>query len=190
MRTLIAYYSLTQSNENLALRLQKKIGCDILKIEEHGKRTTLTILLDLLFNRKPAIKTKPCSVKVYDRVILIAPIWAAKIASPLRSFIEQEKVNIGRYSFLAFCGGADGQREKIVRELVELVGKKPACVFELWLKDLPLPREKKDSIKWNKGYIMDDRDFKFFEPKIDAFINASGVRISSGLEEEMHEPSY
>ena len=55
MKTLIAYYSFTHNNEVLAKDLQKKLNCDIHKIEEPGKRTGFTILLDLIFNRNPEI---------------------------------------------------------------------------------------------------------------------------------------
>lgn len=175
MKTLIVYYSYTRSNETLAVRLQNKIGCDVLKIEETKKRTPFTILLDLVFRRKPDIRTSACDVREYDHVILIAPIWAAKIASPLVSFIAAEKGNIRRYSFITFCGGVDGQKEKIVKQLTALVGNPPAFVTELWLKNLPMTKEKRETIKWNEGYKMDDMDFRFYEPRIETFLNMSGV---------------
>jgi flavodoxin len=188
MKTLIAYYSFTKSNETLALYLQKRIDCDILKIEDARKRTVYTILFDLLFNRKPAIKTSTCLVGEYDHVILISPIWAAKIASPLATFIRSEKQNIKRYSFISFCGGGEGQKDKIVKQLTNILGKSPAHEAELWLKELPMPKEKRDDLKWNSGYIMEDDDFKFFDSRIDSFISMSGVprRKDRGI---MHEHS-
>jgi flavodoxin len=56
MKTIIVYYSSTHNNEILADNLQKKFSCDILKIEEIRKRTALTILGDLIFNRNPKLK--------------------------------------------------------------------------------------------------------------------------------------
>ena len=176
MKILVVYYSYTRSNAILARRLQKTVGADLFEIEEVKRRTGFTILLDLIFNRRPAIKATPVSVKDYDHVIFIAPIWASRVAAPLAAFIRNEKDNIRRYSFLTLCGGVDGQKEKIVRQLAALSGKDPAFVTELWLKSLPMPKEKRDRIKWNQGYEMDDTDLKFFESRIQAFLNMSGIR--------------
>ena len=181
MKTLIVYYSFTESNEVLALQLQKRIGCEILKIEELKLRTAFTIMLDLLLKRNPAIKTRSCSVIDYDHLILIAPIWGAKVASPLKSFILREQKNIKRYSFLSFCGGVAGQKEKIEKQLTNLSGKKPVKVTELWISDLPMTKEKRASIKWNKGYRMNRDDMKYFESNIDAFLELSGVAEAENL---------
>ena len=186
MKTLIVYYSFTESNEVLALHLQKRVGCEILKIEELKRRTLLTILLDLLLKRNPAIKTRPCSVHDYDHLILIAPIWGAKVASPLKSFILRERANIKRYSFLTFCGGVTGQKEKIERQLTNLSGKDPVNVTELWISDLPMTKEKRASIKWNEGYRMSGDDMKYFESKIEAFLGLIGVGQAENLK-AIHE---
>lgn len=186
MKTLIAYYSYTGSNEDLARRLGKKISADLLKIEELRRRTPFRILFDLLFDRKPAIRTEPCALKVYDHVIFIAPIWAGRIASPLISFIAGEKENLRRYSFLTFCGGVEGQKVKLERQLGRVTGKSPAYVSELWLKNLPLTDEKRKALEWNKGYIMSDEDFRFFESKVDTFLSLSGVSLNKDINRE-HE---
>lgn len=46
MKTLVVYFSYTNNNLNLAQRLQKLLGCDLLKIEELRKRTDLTVKLE------------------------------------------------------------------------------------------------------------------------------------------------
>lgn len=133
-------------------------------------------MLDLAFNRTPKLRRHSFSLRSYAQVIFIAPVWASRIASPLKAFLLNEKENITRYSFISVCGGVNGQLEKIIRQLVKLVAKKPDAVAELWINDL-LSEEKKNTIKYTTGYRLSDKDFDFFEPKIRAFLMEKGMPL-------------
>lgn len=136
MKTLIIYYSFSGNNECLALDLQKRLNCDIQKIIELKPRKSIDILLDLIFKRKSKIEKSNFDLRQYDRLILIAPIWAGKIATPLRAFIELEQANFKEYLFITVCAGSDGQEVKIIDELVRLIQKKPKIVMHLKTNDL------------------------------------------------------
>jgi flavodoxin len=177
MKTLIAYYSYTENNEKLAKELQRKLGCDILKIEELKKRTWFTIFLDLVFNRKPSIKTEPYSIENCDQVICIAPIWATKIASPLKTFLHAEKDRIKRYSFITICGGSNGI-PKIEVQLTAILGKKPDSLAELWITDLV--KGKRNTM----NYKLDQRDFETFQSKINDFLSKKGMPLARGWQVE------
>lgn len=168
MKTLIAYYSFTNNNELLAKAIQKKLNCDIYRIEEPTKRTGFRIMLDLILKRTPKIKPHPYSISAYEQCILMAPVWAGKVASPLRTFLLQEKNHINRYSFITICGGAPQQREKLIADLSELVGQRPTSVQELSINDL-LPEEQKNS-KSISGYRVQLRDLDKFNSTIDDFL--------------------
>lgn len=170
MKTLIVYYSYTRNNELLAYELQKRLGCDILKIEESKARTGLTIALDLLFNRNPKLKDHNLSLKDYSNFIFIAPVWASKIASPLRSFLSKEKKYIRSYSFISLCGGIKGQVEKLEKEIERIVGVKANQIKELWINDL-LSEDKRDTIKYTSGYRVKPEDVKKFGFKIEEFLH-------------------
>lgn len=161
MKTLIVYYSFTQNNEKLAKYLHKLLGCDIVKLETVKRRNGLSIMLDLMFHRAPTLKTVPYYLRDYDHVIFIAPIWAGRIAMPLKTFLKKEKSNIKRYSFITLCGGAPGQKKKIENELASVLNIMPENVIELWINNL-LPANKKDTIKYTSGYrIQPDELWKF-----------------------------
>lgn len=172
MKTLIVYYSHTENNKKLAQELQKKLDCDIVEIEELKKRTGFAIFMDLIFNRMPPIKTVPRAVNEYDQVICVAPIWGAKIASPMKTFLHSERGNMNQYAFISVCGGAPGQKDKIAQQLTSLVGKKPVHVGELWIHDL-LPKQSKDIIK----YRIDQKDLRVFASKVDAFLQSAGMSV-------------
>ena len=161
MKALIVYYSFTENNEKLAKHLRKFLNCDIVRLETIKRRSGLSIMLDLMFHRSPALKTVPYYLRDYDHVIFIAPIWAGKIAMPLRTFLKKEKANIKRYSFITLCSGTPGQKDKIEKELTSVLNIMPENVIELWINNL-LPADKKDTIKYTSGYrIQPDELWKF-----------------------------
>lgn len=175
MKSIIVYYSNTHNNELLAYDLQKRLSCDLLKIEETGKRTGLTILLDLLFNRKPKLKDHRVSLESYSDFIFVAPIWASKIASPLRSFLLNEKQHIKSYSFISLCGGIEGQVDKIRKELKTILQHDPTLVTELWIDDL-LTADKKNTVKYTSSYRVLPADLEKFKAKIDEFVSSQIVQ--------------
>src|SRR6185369_7129369 len=131
MKAIIVYYSHSSNNEALAYELKHRLGCDLLKIEEEKQRTGFTILFDLLFRRDAKIKKSNVFLSDYNTVVFISPIWDAQIATPLKTFIKAEREHIKNYAFITVCGGRDGQHEKIVKQLTQLVLKKPIIVTEL-----------------------------------------------------------
>lgn len=171
MKTLIVYYSYTNNNEALANVIRQKLKCDILRIEEVKKRNGFTIVLDLLFNRTP--KIKPCSsdIALYNQYIFIAPIWAGKIASPMRSFLIRDRFYISNYSFITLCGGQPGQKEKLVTSLTRLLGHEPGIVQELRINDL-LSEDKRNTVKYTSGYHVQPGDMQKFDAAIDDFLNS------------------
>jgi Flavodoxins len=171
MKTLIAYYSFTGNNEALARKIHQRLQCDILRIEEERKRRNISILLDLVFNRTSRLKKYDFHISSYETVILMAPIWAGKIGTPLRSFLAQENNNIKNYSFITLCSGVADQKEKIIRSLTSVMNNTAVAVEELWINDL-LPREQKDNIKYTTPYRIKEADWKNFDAKIDAFLKS------------------
>jgi len=177
MKTLVVYYSFTENNEKLAKYIWQQLQCDIVKIETLKKRTGLSILLDLMFNRKPSIKPVPYYLRDYDHVIFIAPIWAGKIAMPMKTFLTDEKENIKHYSFITLCGGGNpNQKLKIEKELHAIVGKAPDRLTELWINNL-LTAEKKNTVKNTSAYRIDPGEFLQFSNQI-----ADGISQARAIE--------
>jgi flavodoxin len=175
MKTLIVYFSHTGNNEILAKYLQKRIACDTLRIEEASRRTGMTILLDLLFGRTAKLKDHGQPLEIYSDFIFVAPIWAAKIASPLKSFLLKEKDHVKSYSFISLCGGATGQLQKITNELQKILQRDPKVVKELWINDL-LPPDKINTIKYTSGYRATVADLENFKDEIDDFLGIQNVQ--------------
>ena len=178
MKTLIVYYSLTQNNEVLVKMLRTKLDCEVLKIETVRKRTAFSIVLDNLFGRKPAIRYHNTTIGNYDQLVLAGPIWMGKVATPLKTFLTQEKSNIKRYSLISVCGGLPGQADKLESELTSIVGLRPNSVCELWVSAVADEHIKRDP-KNMSAYRIGSSDLLKFRPKIDAFCESLEREIAA-----------
>ena len=103
MKTLIAYYSHSGNNEKLAYELKERIESEIYQVCEQKERKTISILFDFLFKIKARLTTSPMSIKEYDNIIFVAPIWGGKIATPMRTFIEKEKNSLNKFYYITLC---------------------------------------------------------------------------------------
>ncbi|MBT2584070.1 hypothetical protein [Planococcus sp. ISL-109] len=169
MKPLIVYYSHSENNKKLAVELQDRIGCDMYEIKEKKKRKDLSIFIDFLVKRESRLAPTSFDVKDYGPVILLAPIWAGKIATPMRTFFKKAKGDLGDYSFITLCSGIPGQREKIAAELFNLTSQKPAAVTELWINQL-LPEEQRNKIKYTSKFRVGRQHFLLLDKEIRFFI--------------------
>ena len=167
MKTLIAYFSFSGNNELLAKELQTLVQGDLYQISETNKRAGISILLDVLFKRVPKIHKPDIDINQYDHVILVAPVWAGRLANPVKSFFKLEKDNIRDYSFISLCG--NGGNIHLREELISLSGKMPSSIMELPVNDL-LPVMKKDKVKFTSGYRINRQDLNTFKPSIEKFL--------------------
>ncbi len=141
MKTLIVYYSLTGNNLILAQYLQKMLGCDVEEIIEKNKRSRLTILLDLVFDRNPAIRPLTARLENYDLVIIVGPIWNERVATPIRTFLKKHRNGFESLAFVSLCIGSAQQEEKIFVQLSEVTHIEPLAVMQLTLSTLTGPHD-------------------------------------------------
>ncbi len=167
MKKLIVYFSFTNNNKLLSEHLTAYLDADIFRITEPHKRTDILILMDILFNQTPKINPLAIDWSKYDHTILIAPIYDYAIAHPMKTFIQQEKDNIGNYSFLTLCIGREGQKQKIINQLKIWLGRKPETVEEFLINDLVSP-EQIEKIRYGSHYTIKEEEMKTFEPQIKA----------------------
>ncbi|MBS1606556.1 MAG: flavodoxin family protein [Bacteroidetes bacterium] len=180
MKTLIAYYSFTGNNAILAASLKERLGADLYEITEPRPRKGTTILLDILLGRRPRINPPTVNATRYDRVILVGPVWNAKIASPVASFLAWLKGKIPSYGYVTLCGGRDGQQEKMVRELGRIAGKPPLFVRQLALRDW-LPEDRKANAKKGTSFKISAADLVSFRPAIDELVGELSQKTEKSM---------
>lgn len=157
MKTTIISYSMTGNNDKLASGIASKLNARHIRITEPKKRTNGTIALDMLLNRKPKINESMDDVDTSGLVLLFAPVWMGKVASPLRGVLKELKPRIEKYAFISLSGGADGPNPKLSKELKNRLGRPPEAVIDMHIADL-LPSDPKPTRQNTSDYRLDNED--------------------------------
>lgn len=171
MKYVVIYYSFTGNNRLLAFELQRRLGCDCVEVFEPHPRSRMTILLDVLFDRAPRISWTPCALARYDRAVLVAPVWAGRVAAPLAAFVAQHRNVLPPFAFLSLCSGVPGQPARIHDQLRELTGRAPAIVDQLDVNQL-LPAEHRNKVRYTSEYRAVADDMRAFDARIGEFLHA------------------
>ena len=172
MKTLVVYYSLSGNNRLLAETLSKRLDCELCELHPRKARTTLDLVLDAFLHRTPPNERIPFDIGAYDLVILVAPIWNARVAAPMRSFARQFGGHLWNYAFISACGGRRGQTTRLRRELTRFIGRAPTQLVEIDAKQLLSSAIRKRLGASN--YRFDAEDMVTLTPQLDRFLDAIG----------------
>lgn len=123
-KTLVLYYSQTGTTRQVADEIQKRLGAEIdsiVAVESYGYDYDATIQR-WLKEREDGIKTaiKPLNVNVndYDTIFLGFPIWGGNYASPVATWLADNKLE-GK-TFITFAtfgsGGLEGATASVTNE--------------------------------------------------------------------------
>ena len=175
MRRLVLFYSFTGNNRRLAHSLAARLGAEIEEVCETRTRRILTVILDMAFNRRPAVRPLTADPAAFDHVILVAPIWDMNLAHPMASALRGMAGRLGPYSFVTLCGyRREGQTAHIREELSGLAGHPPDAVDELHVGAL-FPPEDRDRVKKISAYRITEDDLPAFETEIAAICRRLNV---------------
>ena len=128
MKTLVVYYSKTGNTKKVAEAAIKELGCDFDEIGFDDKGQKITVTID------PA---------EYERVILLAPIWAFSLCVPMQIYVNRHKDAIKKYSLVVTCILGFGV-SSCIKCCLKAIGRKPEKTFMLKAK---LIKEGKFDIK-------------------------------------------
>lgn len=113
MRALVVYYSWTGNTAKVAQAVAAGLGCDIEALRERRPRVgglgRLRCMLDGVLRLKPRLQPLLHSLADYELVILGCPIWSREMASPMRSFLDDHKVEFRTTALFCTEGGVGGE---------------------------------------------------------------------------------
>jgi hypothetical protein len=179
MAISIICYSNTGNNQVLAEHLANQLQCGITRITEKRPRGWLRTVLDIAFGRSPRIEPIAADLGAYRHVLLVGPVWASSLASPLRTFLAQRYGKLGEYSFISLCGYArPEQKQRLKEELMRRIGHYPRAICELPVAEL-LPRRQRNDIRVVTPYRISDDDLGQYEGRIAAFLEEAGLLRAS-----------
>lgn len=163
MEVKIISYSYTGNNDVLAKSIASELSAEQIKITELKRRTIMTFILDILFNRtsqtNPSVSDVENKIKDCDLVIYVGPVWFGQVPTPLRIYFEKLKTKFDRYAFVSISGGANGPNPGLADELKKRVGREPVALINLYIADL-LPSSPKPKMKDTQSYRLNDKDVK------------------------------
>ena len=175
MAVSIVYFSQTGNNQLLAESLAHRLRCGAFRILERHRRTTFRTIMDLAFGLSPALRPFHAPLEAYTHVIIVGPVWASRLASPLRSFLAQHRDQLKDYSFITLCGyERTGQKQRLTKELTRRVGHPPRAVCELRVADL-VPRQSRNSISVVTPYRVSEEELPAFDVAIGDLSRAAGI---------------
>jgi flavodoxin len=137
-RILIVHYSLTGTTRQAADALAEACGADEVEITDakprRGPLGALRSVWEALRRTEPPIRTEGSAPAPGDLTVLATPVWAGRMASPMRSWLAANRRSLGRVAFLA-TEGANGA-EGAFKGMSDVSGKAPEATLILTAKDV------------------------------------------------------
>lgn len=126
-KVLVVTYSYTGTSLRLAQRLCALQGWTLGQIEETTPRSgasgTWRCILDSLMRRRPQIEYVGPVPARFEVVVLIAPIWAYRLASPMRSFVGRYRAQLHDFAVISVMGSRGAPNA--VAEIGEITRRSP-----------------------------------------------------------------
>jgi len=123
-KKLVIFFSLTGRTRLVAKAIAKEIGADleeIVSINQYPIRGAWLYVfggLQALLGKTPPIKRLLVDLDDYDTVFVGSPVWAGRMAPPVRTFLSMESLEGKTVAcFCSFGGGKD----KCMEEMKELI---------------------------------------------------------------------
>lgn len=113
MKRAVIYYSLDGNTKEAAQTIAEPLGAALIELETEkpmpsGKASRILYggMLSTM-NQTPPLKPLSADPAGFDEIILGTPVWAGKIAAPVRSFLTKYAVDEKVTAVFTLSGGAD-----------------------------------------------------------------------------------
>jgi flavodoxin len=114
MKILVVYYSRTNITKNVAIKIQQDLNADLEEIIDKKDRSgTLAYLKsagDAVLNKLADIEPIKKDPADYDLVIIGTPVWASTMATPVLTYLIENKDKFKNVSFFCTCGSSGYER--------------------------------------------------------------------------------
>lgn len=138
MKALVVYYSRTNITEKLAGEIAENANADLEKVTTtvsySGKIGYARAGKDAMREKEVEIGSLKYDPADYDTVYIGTPVWASRPATPIISYIKQNKDKLKNVKFFATAGksGFDETFSKMQKHL----GKEPQKTLALTTKEV------------------------------------------------------
>ena len=147
MKVLIVYYSRTGTTKNTSELISKKLNCDIEEIKDTKDRLGIINYIksgkDAMTSSLTTIESIEKDPSKYDHVIIASPVWAGTIASPILTYITENK---GKFHNLSFISTCKSTCEKALNDMEKITEKKPISTMFVDKNDIDSKLDEKIDI--------------------------------------------
>lgn len=109
-KALVVCYSLTGHTRTVAREMAEDVGAEFAEIRDvkprRGAWGNVRSALEAVFRRHPAMVYDGPDPGVFDLVVIATPVWASKMASPVRTFLRDYGARIRKPAVLCTYGGS------------------------------------------------------------------------------------
>lgn len=144
---LVVYFTRSGRSEKIALELNKHYKCMVEKINEEENRNGILGYIKSAFQ---GIKKSTCSInkvkynpKNFNITIIITPLWAGNLSSPVRTYLQKYSDKINDYGIIVTHNSSSCKEAE--NEIQSILHKEPIFAVEY----------KKKHIDTNNIKVMD-----------------------------------
>lgn len=131
--TLVAYYSWSGNTAKVAKAVAEALGADIEEIREirprRGVLGYVRAAMEAAREHSAPIQPALRNAADYDLVVLGCPVWAQKMASPMRAYLLRERAHFKRIGLFCTLGGAGG--EAALAGIASLSQREPIATLQV-----------------------------------------------------------
>ena len=122
---LVVVYSRTGTSRTVAGLLAAEGSGQLAVVRDaDARRGVMRCMLDSWLRRRPKIVYEGPDPASFDVVVLVAPIWAMRLAGPMRTFVASRAACLHRVVVVSVMG--DEGADRAVAEVARLLGHRPA----------------------------------------------------------------
>jgi menaquinone-dependent protoporphyrinogen IX oxidase len=133
MKTLVVYYSRTGTTARLAHKISELLSADseriVSKTSYDGSLGYWRGAFHTLNDTKVAIEDAKLSPAKYDLIIVGGPVWGARIANPVRTYLRQHASEIKSTAFFVTQGGP--RPGSSFKQMATMSGKQPIATLSV-----------------------------------------------------------
>ena len=123
-KVLVVVYSWTGTSRRLGESLASAQRWTLAEIHDAvSGRGNFRCILDSLLRRRPAIRYEGPDPRDFDAVVLVSPIWAGRLAGPMRSFVRDHAPGLKRVAAISVMGGQGATNA--FAEIDQILGRPP-----------------------------------------------------------------
>ncbi len=127
MRVAVVYYSMSNNTEYVAKKIKERMDCDLIRlnpVKEYPSKGIMKFFWggkSAMMGEMPPLEPYQFDANIYDYIIFGSPVWAARFAPPIKTFIN-ENINKLKYrkigAYVCYSGsGADAALDRLEESL-------------------------------------------------------------------------